>query len=139
LSTVEIYIGSPIEHRSDKIVLQYLVNAINCKNQAALIFANINLMGRQIDAVLVADKTVLVIEAKECNWPIEGSENGDWNIVLPFGKKRIRNFYTQTSEACHAFKDSAKKFFKHELEYLKGTHFLNKHSPSNLSKTQFLN
>jgi hypothetical protein len=97
-----------------------MVSVLDDLKKPAIIFANINLEGRQIDFVLILDGSILVFEAKESTLPLEGGENGLWHVIMPSGKKKnIRNFYTQTLEASYAFKNNAEKFFNLKIQYPK--------------------
>jgi len=117
----EIYIGSRIEHTSERIVLERLLCIITKEKRPAIIMANINLNGRQIDLVLATDNLTLVIEAKGYSRPIRGSENGAWQVKLASGEwkdfSNPPNPYIQTLEAEHALKDAMSAFIGSDVAY----------------------
>lgn len=118
LSNQEIYIGSRVEHASERAVLERLLCILTKKNQSAIVIANINLNGRQIDAILALDNLTLVIEAKGCNRPIRGGENGDWQVLLASGRwKNFTNPYLQVLSAKLALRDAMGAFMGSEVPY----------------------
>jgi len=94
--TPEIYIGSRIEHASERAVLEKIARILALGNRSAVILVNINLGGRQIDIILALDDLTLVIEAKGYSRPVRGGENGQWQVYLASGGwKDFENPYLQ--------------------------------------------
>lgn len=116
-SWVDIYIGSPIEHESERSTLDQLVRLLEEKQLSAIIFANISLASRQIDFVVSLDDLTLVIEAKGGTRPIRGGENGDWEFQVASGWKAFRNPYVQARDAALAVKDAMLSFFDADVPY----------------------
>lgn len=105
---IELYIGSPIECESERIALRQIIETLNSGNLSAVIMANINLSGRQIDIIVTTESMVLVVEIKGQTRPIRGSENGRWEYKVATGEWKTtgRNYYQQTLDAKNALRDS---------------------------------
>ncbi len=88
---VEIYIGSLIEHASDRAVLGHVVSYLTANKIDAIILANVEIKGRQIDLILALPELTLVIEAKASANPLRGGPNGKWEVKVPSGWKKINN------------------------------------------------
>ena len=110
----DLFIGSPIEHESERVVLEQLLNLFARDGRSAVIFANVTLNGRQIDFIVGLNDLVLVIEAKGFVQPVRGGENGPWQVqVSSGGWKNFRspsNPYVQARDAAYAFKDTMRSF-----------------------------
>lgn len=118
LTTPEIYIGSVIEHDSEREVLNELVRIFESERQPAIILANINLGERQIDFVVAMDNLTWVLEVKGHHRPLRGSKNGTWQVQLTSGEwASSRNLYTQTLGEQHALKDAMSKFVNNKVQY----------------------
>ena len=76
MADVELYIGSLIEHASDRAVLERLVELLSRDRRDAIILANIQLGARQIDDVLALEGLTVVIEAKASANALRGDKNG---------------------------------------------------------------
>lgn len=114
----EIYIGSRLEHASERAVLERLLCLLAREQRQAIIMANINLNGRQIDLVLATDNLTLVIEAKGFARPIRGSENGTWQVNLASGEWRdFSNPYLQALDAKHALRDAMSTLIGSDVAY----------------------
>jgi DNA replication protein DnaC len=117
-TSVDIYIGALIEHESERQVLESLNDYFIRSQRSATIFANINVLGRQIDFVVATSQLTLLIEAKGYSRPVRGSENGDWEIKAAAGGWiKTRNPYIQTTEAKHALRDAMRAFVGEEVPY----------------------
>ena len=114
---IEIYIGSLIEHASDRAVLEHVVSYLAANNLNATILANVEIKGRQIDLVLALAELTLVIEAKASTNPLRGTPNGKWEVKVPSGWKKINNFYQQTLSAAYALRDEMKSVVLAEINY----------------------
>ena len=117
-SPMEIYVGAPIQYESERRVLRKIERLLTDERRSAIVFANISINSRQIDFVLALDGLVLVIEAKAYSRPIQGGENGPWQVqVADGGWKDIRNPYIQTLDAKYAVKEAMRSFCHAEVPY----------------------
>ena len=104
---IEIYLGSHIEHASERAVLDRLVHLLERDLRPAIILSNFSLGACQIDFVVALDDLALVIEAKGYTRPVRGGENGPWQVQLASGDwKDFRNPYVQARDAALAVKDA---------------------------------
>lgn len=114
----EVYIGSPIQHESERALLEQLLQLIAGVRHPAVIFSNISLEARQIDFVVALPDLTLVIEAKSYTRPIQGGENGPWQVQVASGDwKDFRNPYVQARDAALAVKDAMRSFFNADVPY----------------------
>jgi hypothetical protein len=111
-ANVELYLGAPIVHASERMVLSHVVETLRVERITALILANVHLSGRQIDLIVATDEFALVIEAKQSSRPLRGTQNGHWEFQAATGEwKSIgRNYYQQTLDARHAVRDAMGAF-----------------------------
>src|SRR5438105_1594294 len=115
---LEIYIGSPIQHGSDRAVFESVVRVLSTRNWPAIIFANVILSGRQIDLIVALERFVLVIEAKGSSVPVRGGPNGPWEVrVASGGWKKISNHYVQALNASYAVRDAMRQLAGVEVSY----------------------
>ena len=115
---MELYIGSPIEHASERDLLDRLVQLLCRGSRPAMILANISLQGRQIDFVVAFDHLTLVIEAKGYTRPVRGGENGPWQVQVASGDwKDIQNPYLQARDAAYALRDAMRSLAGAEVPY----------------------
>ncbi|MGY4375245.1 hypothetical protein ACVWZR_009638 [Bradyrhizobium sp. i1.3.1] len=85
---------------------------------SAVILANVNLGGRQIDLVVGLEQGALVAESKQFTSPVRGSKNGLWEVRLASGRwKEIPNAYTQTTAEAHALRDAMGSFAGSDVPY----------------------
>lgn len=110
-SRVRLYIGAPVEHTSERLVLQYVWDRLNAPNEWAYIFANVAVGGRQVDLVVATAETTLLIEAKDYHLPVQGEINGRWAQEGAFGSRPVTNGYQQALGAKNALRD-----FMHTIE-----------------------
>ena len=114
----ELYIGSRIEHESERAVLQRIVELLARDRRPAVILANANLGDCQIDVVVALSDMVLVIEAKGFTRPIRGSENGPWQVQVASGEwKDFRSPYLQARDAAFKVRDAVRSFERREIAY----------------------
>lgn len=117
-ASVDVYIGALIEHASERQVLESLIDYFTQSQRSAIIFANINVLGRQIDFVVATPELTLLIEAKGYSRSVRGSENGDWETKTASGGWiKTRNPYIQALEAKHALRDAMRAFAGEEVSY----------------------
>ena len=107
-AALEILIGAPIEHESERSTLRKIEQLLAADGRRAIVFANFEIHGRQIDLLVALDDVVLVIETKGFTRPVRGGENGNWQVHLSSGQwKDFRNPYRQTLNAALAVKNAA--------------------------------
>lgn len=103
----EIYLGGPIEHRSERDFLAALVEHLTRLGPPAVILANVFLPGRQIDFVVATDHGAGVVEVKGSRFAVQGGLNGQWARRHADGSWRpYRNAYQQALDAKFAVKDA---------------------------------
>ena len=113
-----LYVGSRIEHESERAVLRRIVELLTRDRRTAVILANANVGDRQIDLVVALNEVVLVIEAKGYRRPIRGSENGLWQVQLASGEwNDIPSPYLQAREATLRVRDAMRAFERREIPY----------------------
>lgn len=110
LNSLEIYVGAPIEHDSERVLLAGLVEYFELSQTPALIFLNFHLGGRQIDAAVITERRLLLIEAKGYRVSIRGSCNGLWEYAVAGGWKRFTNPYEQALGAVYALRRGMREF-----------------------------
>ena len=111
MDAIEIWTGDLVEHESERSTLREIVDLLAGNRRQAIVFANFEVSGRQIDLFVGLDDTAIVLEAKHSIRPIGGGENGDWQVRLASGNvKRFRNPYRQVLAATLAVKNAANDF-----------------------------
>ena len=109
--SMEVRIGARVEHESERSTLREIVRLLEMDGRRALVFANFEIEGRQIDLLVALDDLALVIEAKGFTRAVQGGENGPWEVHLGSGRwKEFRNPYRQALDAALAVKDAARAF-----------------------------
>src|SRR5690606_8358986 len=109
-SQIALFIGSPIEHESERTVLLELLRLLEMSGETATVLVNINLKGRQLDLVVGTDRLTLVLEAKASTVPLSGTTNGPWAAHPRSGRSRATgNAYAQAlgekNAPCDALRD----------------------------------
>src|SRR5687767_8428449 len=84
-SSVEIYLGAPIEVASERAFLAQFCADLKALGHRGLVLANLLIAGRQIDFLTVLDEVVCHIELKNLTAPVSGGVNGGWQLHLPDG------------------------------------------------------
>ncbi|WP_406698416.1 nuclease-related domain-containing protein [Singulisphaera sp. Ch08] len=133
-TTIDLFIGSPIEHDSEKDFLEQLSAEFHARHQPALVFANFFPLRNphQIDFLVVTASCACHVELKRLTAPVVGGLNGLWSLRRPDGSLmplEAKNPYRQTldgklaiSDEMHAFARTnpslpvlapGAKFFKH--------------------------
>src|SRR4051812_30834044 len=82
-STVEVFLGNPIEVQSEQDFLARLQRDLSRSEVSARVLANLHLgrQSRQIDFVVITDQRVMQVELKAFAGPIVSAPaNGDWTI-----------------------------------------------------------
>ena len=106
---IHIFIGAPIENRSEHDCLLAVCEALEKMKSWAYIFANFHAAGRQIDLTVFTERTTLVIEVKGYSLPVRGGMNGQWEQRGSYGAKNIRNGYIQALNAKNAVRDEIQR------------------------------
>ena len=102
-----LYIGAPIEHGSDRAVLKEVLSLLARDRRDAVVLANVNIGGRQIDLIVGLAEMALVIEAKGFHRPVRGGVNGAWQYQAASGDwLDFRNPYLQALDAKHKVRDA---------------------------------
>jgi hypothetical protein len=52
MSEIQIYVGSLIQHGSDRAIFESAIQHLSAKKLPAVVLANVNLTGRQIDLIV---------------------------------------------------------------------------------------
>jgi hypothetical protein len=112
LSPIRIFIGEPLQHRSDYECVTEVCRVLTQTGQWAFVFANFHLAGRQVDVVVFTEEATFVIEAKCYSHPVSGGTNGPWEQLGPYGTRRIRNAYEQAWNARNALRDEIQRAFQ---------------------------
>jgi hypothetical protein len=81
-----IYIGGQIGHPSERKLLAFIVPWLDEKGLPAVVLANVEIDGRQIDCIVATDNFVAVIEAKVTQLPVRGDINGVWTRLSASGE-----------------------------------------------------
>ena len=55
VASIEIFIGEPIEHASERVTLKHAYEFLSAQGIPAVILANVNLGNRQVDLVIAID------------------------------------------------------------------------------------
>jgi hypothetical protein len=116
---VEVFLGEPIAHDTERVFLARLRADLSRRGCRARIYANFITRSsqRQVDFLVGTEHRLVNVELKtvDQSLPLIGGINGPWTQELPGGKRRSfeRNFYRQAHEATFAISDDM-----HELARL---------------------
>ncbi|MBP7817081.1 MAG: NERD domain-containing protein [Phenylobacterium sp.] len=120
-STLEIYLGGPIDNGSERMLLSALVDHLKTLDFEAVILANIFLPSRQVDLVVATAHGACVVEAKASRLPVRGEFNGMWARRYADGTWRpYRNAYQQALDAKFAIRDALRAWNSHISAYPSG-------------------
>ncbi len=104
---VKICIGAPIDHESERKFLSFIVSWLEQQKIPAIVFANIELEGRQIDCIVAMANSASVVEVKTTRLPIRGEINGAWTRLSASGEwKGYTNAYQQAVGAKNRVRDA---------------------------------
>lgn len=118
MASIDIFIGDLIVHASERATLARAVEFLSTQGIPAVILANLNLGGRQVDLVIGFDQGVLVVESKGLSAAVRGNENGAWQVRLASGRwKEIPNPYTQALGEKLALRDAMAEFAGPDVPY----------------------
>lgn len=94
MASIEIFIGAPIEHASERATLQ------------------------RADLVIAIDRAALVTESKGFTSAVRGGPNGDWQMRLASGVwKKVNNPYLQAMGEKLALRDAMRSFAGTDVPY----------------------
>ncbi|MDN5005546.1 NERD domain-containing protein [Bradyrhizobium sp. GCM10027634] len=118
MASIEIFIGAPIEHASERATLQRAYDFLSAQGIPAVILANVNLGDRQVDLVIAIDRAALVTESKGFASAVRGGHNGDWEARLASGVwKKTGNPYLQAMNEKLALRDAMRSFAGTDVPY----------------------
>ena len=110
-SVIDIYIGAPIELRSEQRVLHEIIRALEDSRTSAVVFCNFHVDRRQIDFLVATASNTLVIEVKTFGGPVRGRRNGEWErIGAAVDSRKVGNPYDQVLGAKYALLDVMREF-----------------------------
>jgi hypothetical protein len=116
--SIEIYIGGPIEHASEREGLERVVALLAADGVSAVLLANVTMGSRQIDLVVALDHFTLLLEEKAYSVPVRGGANGQWQVRLASGEwKNMPNHYLQALGAKNALRDAMSQFAGGDVAY----------------------
>lgn len=122
---VEIFLGSPLEVRSEEQFLARLRRDLSDRSLSARILANLHVgsRGRQLDFVVIAAERTVFVELKTFPGPLVAAPmNGDWTVRTGTSVIALHgNPGQQARETTFAFSDELRAFAKAErLPYPRG-------------------
>lgn len=104
---IKIFIGAPIDHESERKFLSFIVSWLEQQKIPAIVLANIELEGRQIDCIVATANSASVVEVKTSRLPIRGDINGAWARLSASGEwKGYTNAYQQAVGAKNRVRDA---------------------------------
>jgi hypothetical protein len=113
-----MFIGDRIVHASERATVAGAVEFLSAQGIPAVILANLNLGGRQVDLVIGLEQGALVVESKGLSAAVRGNENGDWHVRLASGRwKEIPNAYAQALAEKLALRDAMAAFAGADVPY----------------------
>ncbi len=106
MSQVELYIGQPIEYESERTALHHIYDILKSARIPAVLMANFQVNGTQVDLVIGFEGYGIVLEIKGCQREIQGLHNGGWSLRSSSGHYTATgNYYQQTLNAGYRVKD----------------------------------
>ena len=78
------------------------------------LIGNINLFTHQIDALLIKNNNLIIIEMKDWKGSVKGTENGDWTVTLDNGTEKAtqKNFFKQVRDQHYELGDYLKSWIE---------------------------
>lgn len=99
--------GAAIELASERAVLADMVGRLDRAHADYVIFANVQISGRQLDCVVATARSVTVFEVKQSRAPVRGAVNGHWARLDASGAWRpYGNAYQQALEGKNALRSA---------------------------------
>lgn len=118
MASIDIFIGAPIEHASERATLKRAYDFLFAQGIPAVVLANVTLGERQVDLVIAIDRGALVTESKGFTSAVRGGHNGDWETRLASGAwKKVGNPYLQAMSEKLALRDAMRSFAGAEAPY----------------------
>jgi hypothetical protein len=118
LQFAKIFIGDVVTVGSDQAILAAVVAHFEATSTPAVILANVNLGGRQLDCVAVTATRAVVLEAKGYHRRLRGGPNGAWEVEIAGGAwKAIQSPYLQVLGGRHALRDAMAVFDGGSIPY----------------------
>ena len=82
--TVELWLGNEFEHahemRALRAILNQMVEHFTDSKDLYLLLGNFYCDGADIDLTIIKKNAVIILELKECDAPVTGGPNGNWQI-----------------------------------------------------------
>lgn len=107
LTKTEIYVGGKIEHASERKFIASVLSWLSDQGLHAVVLANIEIDGRQIDCIVATNNFVSVVEIKASQFPLRGDLNGAWARLSASGEwTDYTNAYQQAVGAKNRVRDA---------------------------------
>lgn len=104
---LDVFIGSPIAHRSEVKLPRTLSAFANEHKQPLLVCANFELSGRQFDFVVITAARVVVTEVKSSSFPVRGDIEGISEYATADGGwTAVTNGYQQALQRKNILRDA---------------------------------
>lgn len=108
---LRVYIGDTVENAGERRFLEDISAVIERGGGNAVVLANFQCAGRQIDFVIATESGAALFEVKSSNTPLRGQINGDWEKEKQDGNWTLyRNGYQQALNAKNRLRDEMRKF-----------------------------
>lgn len=118
MTTIHLFIGQPIEYGSERALLQEVFRYLAAQGKKAVVLANFNLHGRQIDLVVALEDGLVLFEAKGNHTALRGTDNGNWQMQVAGGRwKDMANPYSQALANKNVLRDDASAFSGENIDY----------------------
>ncbi|WP_025600725.1 nuclease-related domain-containing protein [Burkholderia sp. WSM2230] len=106
-TNTEIYVGGKIEHASERKFIASALSWLCDQGLHAVVLANIEIDGRQIDCIVATNNFVSVVEIKASQLPLRGDLNGAWSRLSASGEwTDYTNAYQQAVGAKNRVRDA---------------------------------
>ncbi|WP_133670219.1 NERD domain-containing protein [Burkholderia pseudomallei] len=106
-TNTEIYVGGKIEHASERKFIASALSWLCDQGLHAVVLANIEIDGRQIDCIVATNNFVSVVEIKASQLPLRGDLNGAWARLSASGEwTDYTNAYQQAVGAKNRVRDA---------------------------------
>ena len=103
---IQVFVGDPIEDPAELAFIGNVAKALKQSGRSAILFANFQCAGRQIDCVIATGSGATLFEIKTSQTPLRGDINGAWEREKPDGSWAVyTNGYQQALNAKNRFRD----------------------------------
>jgi hypothetical protein len=107
LTITEIYVGGQIGQASERKFIASVLSWLSDQGLPAVVLANIEIDGRQVDCIVATDNFVSVVEVKTTQLPLHGNLNGAWTRLSASGEWTLcTNAYQQAVGAKYRVRDA---------------------------------